>query len=439
MQKLSVLFSVIGVSFFITAAASAAVFPDVPEGHMHQKAVENLVKSDVINGNPDGNYYPNRPVNRAELLKMLYKSAGKTPSASSAGCFPDVDAGSWYETFVCDAAASGYVNGYPEGDFKPGRNINQVEALKVILNILGINVDDSGDENTAWYSRFLATAYAKGVLPIPGLDVENFNPGQDLSRGEAASLIHKAIVAKINQDRGNSNSGGSSSDGTSSSVSSSNSSSSSARAPDVSQDVSFPFEKSGKFAKKRPYAYRFSLTGNTSAFVEVAAQHGEVTCRLYRIEDSGFANEFYLGHQEHNKCYLHTFLQPGNYQLQLQPTVADVSFDITSRIKTGDGNDGFSQARRLLQGTPKSGELAVSDLYDYYKIDVTKEQDMLLEVSNSTAVSCVIFPMGNVDIYGFQGPECNKAYLYPKGTYYVAIGRSISSMTAKKSYTLILR
>ena len=59
--------------------AFASVFPDVPDGYMYQEEIEMLVGAQVINGNPDGSFKPERGVNRAEMLKMLYKAKGKIP------------------------------------------------------------------------------------------------------------------------------------------------------------------------------------------------------------------------------------------------------------------------------------------------------------------------------------------------------------------------
>src|SRR3990167_2266936 len=106
--KISAFATVFLAAGFVQAAA---VFPDVPEGSLYQEAVEMLVDAQVINGNPDGLFHPNDDVNRAAMLKMLYKARGKTPDPLSVRCFLDVEIGSWYESFVCDAAARRYVNG----------------------------------------------------------------------------------------------------------------------------------------------------------------------------------------------------------------------------------------------------------------------------------------------------------------------------------------
>lgn len=442
-------------SLLVALPAAAAVFPDVPDGHMYQDAIENLAGSAVVNGNPDGNFYPKNGVNRAELLKMLYKATGKVPDASSVRCFPDVEPGSWYEMFVCDAAANGYVNGYPGGTFQPARAVNRVEALKMILNILDIPVADM-DINardavkfvdvsvSAWYTQYLYAAYETGILPIAGMDSSRFYPESVLLRGQAAAMVYNAILVEMQGGRSSSAQSSSTPSSKSTAQSSNtstsaNSSTASSRPADIKIEVEFPFSTSGKFQKKQPYSYSFSLSETTTASITVAAQTGDVTCRLYLLLESGFSDEYYLGHQENGKCYLHTTLRAGEYQLQLQPTIADATFTVDAKVLTGDGNNGYIQALRLLKNTPKSATLDVNDIADYYIFTVSAEQSLTLETTNSLEIQCLIFPMGDVDLFGFSTPECNKSYLYPPGTYYVAISRSIAAKTSKKTYTLTLR
>ena len=193
--------------------AEAAIFPDVPQGHLYQEPIEALAQAQVINGNPDGNFSPDRMVNRAEMLKMLYKATGKQPDAASKSCFTDVGAGAWYESFVCDAAAHHFVEGYSsDGTFRPADPVNRVEALKMVLQVFGIGIADVSEEQqqivkfvdvstTAWYTKYLYTAYLKQILPIAGQEPGRFYPDWPLLRGEAAAIIYNALHADLREQR----------------------------------------------------------------------------------------------------------------------------------------------------------------------------------------------------------------------------------------------
>ena len=436
MQTFRLYTAAISASFLLTSVASAAIFPDVPDGHIFQSPIENLVGSSVLSGNPDGKFYPNNAVNRAELLKMLYKAAGKVPDTSSVDCFPDVAAGSWYESYACDAAANGYVNGYPNGTFQPAKFVNRVEALKMMMNILGISVetiDVQARESvkfvdvsvSAWYTKYLYTAYAKGILPIAGMNGSRFYPDATLLRGEAAAMVYNAIVVELHADRTSSSTSSSvstqSSTQTETSTSSVTSTAVSSRPQDANKDVQYPFTANSKFIEKQASTYRFTLSDTTNAYIVTDVQTGTVSCRLYLLKETGFSDEYYLGHEEGGKCYVHATLRAGDYQLQLQPNTANAAYNVEATTKVGDGNDGYIQALRLLKNTPKSATLDVNDIADYYIFTVSAEQSMTLESTNGLEIQCLIFPMDDVDLFGFTGPECNKSYMYPTGTYYVAV------------------
>ena len=55
----------------LPAFASAQSFKDVPASHPAYAAVEYLKSANIVSGYPDGTFQPNRPVNRAEALKLI--------------------------------------------------------------------------------------------------------------------------------------------------------------------------------------------------------------------------------------------------------------------------------------------------------------------------------------------------------------------------------
>ncbi|MBU0766435.1 S-layer homology domain-containing protein [Patescibacteria group bacterium] len=446
-------FTIVATSLVVAGSlipiALASVFPDIPDDHMYREAIEMLVGAEVINGNPDGNFYPNRAVNRAEMLKMLYKAKGKMPDPTSKGCFPDVELGSWYETFVCDAAANRYVQGYADGTFRPADLVNRVEAIKMIAEVFGINIAEIAEADrdiikfvdvstSAWYSKYLYAAFSRGILPIEGQIGARFYPNWPLMRDESAAYIFNALHVQLDEERQGIEDA-QESDGTDTTLSDDASQAEEAR--QNSLDVEFPFSTSGKFNGKKMFTYRFEILRAQTASIEASLQSGQtgkISCRLYRLEDSGFSLEYYLGYQEGTKCYITAAVTPGSYQLEMQPTIADSTFAVTTEEILGDGNDGFSEADVLMVGLTKTSVLEPNDLQDWYRFIVGVERNMTLDFANSVELTCIIYSMGDVDLYGFSGPQCGHSYVYPSGTYYVAIGRKMQK-SATKTYTVQLR
>ncbi|PIR54528.1 hypothetical protein COU75_00410 [Candidatus Peregrinibacteria bacterium CG10_big_fil_rev_8_21_14_0_10_42_8] len=443
-----------------STATIAATFPDVPDGHLFQESVEALVQAQVINGNPDGTFAPDDYVNRAAMLKMLYKAQGKTPDPLSVRCFPDVEIGSWYESFVCDAAAMRYVNGYTDGTFRPDTPVNRVEALKMITQVFNIPVEDVTESDrdlvkfvdvsvSAWYTQYLITAYLKGILPIPGESGSEFHPDMMLTRGEAAAYIYNALGVELSESRKQKESTSSSSIESSSEYSSAEISSTSNTESSLSSVVStdtsivqasFPFEYEARFKAKESKSYYFDIDSpKTVSFTTTlqSGQPGEVVCRLYLVDESGFSDEYYLGFQSGKSCFITAALNPGEYQLQLFPTVKDTTFMTKAEIISGDGNDGFRESIALSVNKPVEGVLTAVDLEDWYKFTVVSQQKMTFTMSNPTELRCIIYVMNDVDLASFSGPQCNQNYDFPAGTYYIAVGRK-APKGAQQSYTVRL-
>jgi hypothetical protein len=166
MSHLRSVFTAAAVALLVpTIALAAGVFPDVGDSHPFKGEIESLFRLGVVKGNPSGLYMPDKDVNRAEFLKLLYTAMSKQPKAIYAGCFKDVESGSWYEAYVCDAAAkeNGFVQGYGDGTFKPANPVSRTEALKMTFMVMGLPAQQisAADKDvikfadisvSAWYS-----------------------------------------------------------------------------------------------------------------------------------------------------------------------------------------------------------------------------------------------------------------------------------------------
>lgn len=50
--------------------------------------------------------------------------------------FSDVDSGHWAFTNISSAHAKGWINGYPDGTFRPGNSITRAEAVTIVNAVL---------------------------------------------------------------------------------------------------------------------------------------------------------------------------------------------------------------------------------------------------------------------------------------------------------------
>ncbi len=173
-------------------------FSDLDENHPNYEAVEDLFARGIVEGYANGTFMPDININRAELMKILVESVMGTPDESVYNsCFSDVH-DEWFAKYVCRAKDLGWIEGYSDGSFKPANSVNNVEALKMVIEVTGIGVDPvegqevpevmSGD---VWYVPYVNKAYNFGMLD-ECTDQCAFIPGSLSTRGEVSEYIYRA-------------------------------------------------------------------------------------------------------------------------------------------------------------------------------------------------------------------------------------------------------
>ncbi len=167
-------------------ARAAAPFPDMERSwYRYQEAVKELTLRKVISGNPDGTFKPTQAINRAEFLKILF-TAKSDIEPSGAQCFWDIPEGAWYAPYVCAAKRRGIVKGYPAGNFKPEQTVNIAEAIKMIVQAYGRNIDEPKGE--FWYKPYADELAKDHVFPV-----HSYLPQDPLTRERAADLLLRVL------------------------------------------------------------------------------------------------------------------------------------------------------------------------------------------------------------------------------------------------------
>ncbi len=119
-----------------------AYFTDLYPSEYYYKAVVDLSNRGVIGGFPDGSFKPNQTVTRAQLAVMLVNANNLSTFASQGSDFIDVPKSNWAYPFISTAAEAGYLGGYPDGSFKPDKEVSYNEALTMIVASLGYKMAD---------------------------------------------------------------------------------------------------------------------------------------------------------------------------------------------------------------------------------------------------------------------------------------------------------
>ncbi|MDO8468406.1 MAG: S-layer homology domain-containing protein [Candidatus Peribacter sp.] len=182
----------------VAAAASPQDFPDVPPNSPFYEAVHYVQSQGIVSGYPDGNFLPDRFINRAEFTKIVI-GATFTPQAwqrcdpNHIYSFSDAGRNEWYSPYLCVAVQSAIINGYPNGSFMPSLGITFVEAAKILVS--ADRIDEGGNirydrslpqVDGEWYAPFVKYLANRGAIPlvIGSLD-------QNITRTQMAEMIYR--------------------------------------------------------------------------------------------------------------------------------------------------------------------------------------------------------------------------------------------------------
>lgn len=112
---------------------STSTYPDVADDAWYMHAVATLSNAGILHGRPDGTFDPNAPITRAEFAAVASRFFGGEYEGPD--LFSDIS-GSWARGAINQAAVLGIINGFPDGTFRPDRNITRAEAVAMINRTL---------------------------------------------------------------------------------------------------------------------------------------------------------------------------------------------------------------------------------------------------------------------------------------------------------------
>jgi len=117
---------------------SGDIFPDVKFDRWSVTEIEYMANDDVVLGYPDGEFKPSRNLTRAEFASLICRFT-KLDKNTEVGGFPDVTEEHWAYEDIMTLCESGLVQGYEDGTFRPEREISRAEVMTVVNKILGRN------------------------------------------------------------------------------------------------------------------------------------------------------------------------------------------------------------------------------------------------------------------------------------------------------------
>ena len=149
----------------IGAAAPAytggGMFPDVPNSYWASCDIDKLAMNNVVVGYPDGMFRPGKDITRAEFATMLVKGFNLYDCGlPRRAIFKDVPTHNWANAAIAKAVDEDLLAGYPNGRFMPNKKVTRTEALTSIAKGMHCDMDEcKADE--------ILSKYADGAS-VPG-------------------------------------------------------------------------------------------------------------------------------------------------------------------------------------------------------------------------------------------------------------------------------
>lgn len=187
-----ILFFIVGLSNSVFAAD----FPDV-QWHIYEKSITYLQDNDIIKWYPDGTFWPERGVTRAEMLKIILKplleEKNQEDEIDLEDCwFIDVAADDRFTPYVCYAKENEIVRWYPDNTFKPDQAVTIAEWLKIALETFDQPVDETQDPR--WFEPYVDYVHQNNLFSKYAL-----RPEMPMTRAQLSFLTHQLLLEKDNE------------------------------------------------------------------------------------------------------------------------------------------------------------------------------------------------------------------------------------------------
>jgi hypothetical protein len=168
-------------------------FPDVSSDRESAPAIEALVKAGVIKGYPDG-FHPREEISRQHAAVMFVRALKlPTDNVTDPG-FKDVPTTHPYYKEIAAATAAGFFN---KGDnFNPTNNFTRGQSASVIVRAYDLKGDTTTpftDLAGSGHEEAIGIMYNLGLAKGTG---DTFKPGNNVTREQFAMLLHRTIEAQ---------------------------------------------------------------------------------------------------------------------------------------------------------------------------------------------------------------------------------------------------
>ncbi|PID21164.1 hypothetical protein CSV61_10095 [Sporosarcina sp. P3] len=174
--------------------ASAKEFKDVSKKHPNYTAVQEMQKAGYINGYPDGTFRPSEPVSRKHVASLLDQVLKFPQPPTDKLVFADVPKHHMYYKPIMKLYNKGIVSGGLDKKFNPNASITRIQMAKMLDLAFEFNMKEPARfEDLSFLHWGYVHASALYSHGVTKGDHGKFLPNQSVTRAHYAEFLYRAM------------------------------------------------------------------------------------------------------------------------------------------------------------------------------------------------------------------------------------------------------
>lgn len=176
-----------------TNTSMAAMYKDTA-GHWAEQDIDWATQRGYLRGDGDGNFRPNDTVTRAEVVAGVNRLIGQDIKATIN--FPDVKNLDWYYEDLARGVYSGIIDDSRSIAFRPNEAILRVDTARIFARAYELPNYPEGAQIFRDYTSISFKGEVGALVNrrvLNGFPDGNFYPGKNLTRGEYAKILRTAV------------------------------------------------------------------------------------------------------------------------------------------------------------------------------------------------------------------------------------------------------
>ncbi|MDB9445233.1 S-layer homology domain-containing protein [Anabaena sp. CS-542/02] len=178
-----------------------------PSDNLPSPAIQQVIAAKLMANSPDGKFYPERMISRAELAAILVKvfnlDQRETVKGREVKNIPDVPPSHWAFKDIQTVLKTDIMKGYRGNLFFPNQRVTRAEALAIFAQAYGVFqfgddivneiLDQHPDAESipVWARKAIATVVAEGLINTD--DQNNILPLRPMTRGDMAYVLSQYL------------------------------------------------------------------------------------------------------------------------------------------------------------------------------------------------------------------------------------------------------